>query len=83
MKIIDEVLCLKVEWVTQKVFQISPRKFRFEWSLRGRDFSTKESVSKSMQAKLSGQTAREGGGPFIALQGNCPLDVSETRTCLG
>jgi hypothetical protein len=55
-EIIDEVLCLKVEWVTQKVAQISPRKLKFEWSLRKRGFELKRECFKEYaRAELSGQ----------------------------
>jgi hypothetical protein len=40
-EIVDEVLKLKIERVTQESTQISPKKLRFKWSLRERGLELK------------------------------------------
>jgi hypothetical protein len=36
------MIFLKIEWVTEKMAQISPRRLGFERSLRGREFELKK-----------------------------------------
>jgi hypothetical protein len=65
-KLIDEVLELKIEWVTQRMAQISPRKLGLEWSLRERDFELKRVSQSVFQMNRVANRAREVWGPFIA-----------------
>jgi hypothetical protein len=80
-KLVDEVLELKIEWVTQRMAQIFPRNLGLEWSLRERDFKLK-SVSQSVfQMNRVASWVKEAWGAFYTPQGNLPVGVSETQTC--
>jgi hypothetical protein len=59
--------------------QISPRKLRFEWSLRERDLELKGVSQNVCRFKISGLPSKGGvGGAFIAPKGNMAVGVSET-----
>jgi hypothetical protein len=56
-EVIGEVLCLKIERVTQRMAQISLRKLGLEWSLREREFELKKCWFKKFSSQRSGQTS--------------------------
>jgi hypothetical protein len=82
-EIVNEVLCLIVEWVTQKVAQISPRKLRLEWSLRESEFELKRVFQRVCKLNWVAKRATEAWGAFYSPQGNLPVggvrDLDKSR----